>query len=95
MEQMRRFRRQHEQLRAVIMRVLGPNLQALSAASGVAGDGDRSEVSDLVKLTRFFKDKIALSDNEKHFFYFVDLIRLINTTWYRLGVSNFRFETVA
>jgi hypothetical protein len=58
MEQMRRFRRQHEQLRAVIMRVLGPNLQALSAASGVAGDGDRSEVSDLVKLTRFFKTKL-------------------------------------
>ena len=49
MEQMRRFRRQHEQLRAVIMRVLGPNLQALTAASGVGGDGDRAEVSDLVK----------------------------------------------
>jgi hypothetical protein len=69
MEQMRRFRRQHEQLRAVIMRVLGPNLQALSAASGVAGDGDRSEVSDLVKLTRFFKIKIAILDNEKHFLF--------------------------
>ena len=69
MEQMRRFRRQHEQLRAVIMRVLGPNLQALSAASGVAGDGDRSEVSDLVKLTRFKKIKIAILDNEKHFLF--------------------------
>lgn len=49
MEQMRRFRRQHEQLRAVIMRVLGPNLQALSAAGGVQGDGDRAEVSELVR----------------------------------------------
>ena len=49
MEQMRRFRRQHEQLRAVIMRVLGPNLQALPAASG--GDGDRSEQSDLVSCS--------------------------------------------
>ena len=48
MEQMRRFRRQHEQLRAVIMRVLGPNLQALSAAGGASGDGDRGEVSDMV-----------------------------------------------
>jgi hypothetical protein len=51
MEQMRRFRRQHEQLRAVIMRVLGPNLQALTAAGGASGDSDRGEVSDLVKAT--------------------------------------------
>jgi hypothetical protein len=36
------------------MRVLGPNLQALTAAGG--GDGDRSEVADMVRhLSPIFK----------------------------------------